>query len=209
MNVAHYLNTQALILSSRPRGDYDMWVSLASPDFGLTQAKMTGVRRPRSRLKALKEPGVFADIQLYGKIGQANPLTLLTGKVIDDFAGLRRDFNALKSSLDLLRFAEAFLTPFDSRADDKLNLLLDALRGLSQSNAQDIVGRILAVAKVQILNLSGWRFGLSDVAKTALSPSLLSFCETLEMNNDCVSQEQDYNKLNYFIDLYAGELLAR
>lgn len=204
-----YFGTQAVVLSSRFQGEFDAQVALATPQWGLLQAKMPGVRRGRSRLKPLKEAGVWVDVNLYGKPGQSRPLTLLTGRIVKSFGGLRTNLEAFKLLFETLRFSEVFLVLFDSQSQEKFNLLVRTLEALESDSDSGLAQGLALSYKLKVLDLSGWRFSASDWARASLDDKMIQLCKNLEAGVTFAQEKAAVKKLEYFMELYTEGLAGQ
>ena len=215
ISAAHqYFSAEAVVLRSGARGEFDAYVILCSPQYGLLTLKMPGVRRARSKLKPFKEPAIHAELHCYGKPNQNRIPTLLTGRILGSFESLRTSYGKLKCALSILRFSELFLTPFDPKAKEKFLLLIETMNQLTR--CPDSVGRTpfggfpLLAYKLKVLDLSGWRFSASDAARTILDDKMLGHCENLENESEFQGQDLEFNdlqKLEYVVNDYVEKLI--
>ena len=184
-----------------------MLVRLLSADYGLLRSRLRGVRRATSRLKILKEPGVFADLHFWGR-PSAEISQLLTGVTLESFVGARDRWQRLCAVAGILAFAEAFTTPFDSRSKDKLALTLECLGRLdgAKANNANEEGLVLAY-KLRFLDLSGWRFSVNDTARFSLDAKMQNLCRAFEEGKwPAVEEEGFLRSVERAVDLYADAL---
>ncbi|MBI2071348.1 MAG: DNA repair protein RecO [Elusimicrobia bacterium] len=174
-----YIDAHAIVLSSQPLGEYDALVRVLSLEHGLLNLILRGVRRGQSRLKILKEPGIYARLHCWARPDVSALPQLLTGRTIEIFDGLRRDFALFESMLGLLRFGEMFLTPYDTRSEEKFLLLLETLSRLTCGGCQEAAWPALGF-KLKMLELSGWRFSSSEPARGFLDAKMRAICGSLE-----------------------------
>jgi len=194
-----------LILYSFPIGEFDFLVRALSGERGLLTLKLRGARRPRARLRFLKEPGIFADLHLYGKPEQAKPVQMLTGTILESFEGARENFENFHAAADVLKFARDFSTAFDSRSQEKLCLTLETLArlALGPSPAYAVIAY-----KLKMLEMSGWKLSSSELALTGFDPAAVALCERLEQGGRPLGHEAGLAaKLERMLALHAERLL--
>lgn len=122
------LVTRAVVLSRRPRGEYDRAAVLYTRSFGRLHARFIGVDRPRGKLKALSEPLVRAEYRIYLKPG-APRATVAGGRLESSHPRLRTDLERTLLGLEMCELLDR-LTPEASPSPAKFDLIaghLDAL----------------------------------------------------------------------------------
>lgn len=90
-----YATTRAVVLSSRPLGEADRWLTLFTRDQGRIDAVVKGVRRTTSRWGGRLEPFNVCDLVLYRNRGRA---TVTSAQLVDVFRHLREDREALTAA---------------------------------------------------------------------------------------------------------------
>lgn len=206
---AVYITTKAVVLSSQPQGEYDYLIRVLSEAYGLMTLKMRGVRRPTSRLKIFKEPGVFADLHVWMNPRQTGMARLLTGQVFEDFSQIRHDIARWLAVSQILNFTELFLTPFDPKAQEKLLVVLETLSRLADALPSQTEALVLA-AKLKTLDLSGWKFSATQIA-SLLDANIKEICVMLESGffPDALSQGNAFKTIHRAVDLHTTHLLER
>lgn len=200
-----YLKTNAIILRSTPVGEFDFWVRAASAQWGLMTLVLRGARRPGARLKFLKEPGIYADLQLYGKPSGDRTMQLLTGTILESFLEWRESLESFRRGLGLLRFSETFMTPFDPKAEEKVCLILETLACLAQGFTSR---EALALSfKLKMLDLSGWRLSANNAA-SYLDPLTQDACLALESGRLAAVEPQSLATLDSVVSLYVDRLIG-
>ncbi len=77
-----YATTRAVVLSSRPLGEADRWLTLFTRDQGRIDAVVKGVRRTTSRWGGRLEPFNVCDLVLYRGRSRA---TVTSAQLVDVF----------------------------------------------------------------------------------------------------------------------------
>jgi DNA repair protein RecO (recombination protein O) len=90
-----YATTRAVVLSSRPLGEADRWLTLFTRDQGRIDAVVKGVRRTTSRWGGRLEPFNVCDLVLYRGRTRA---TVTSAQLVDVFRHLREDREALTAA---------------------------------------------------------------------------------------------------------------
>jgi DNA repair protein RecO (recombination protein O) len=90
-----YATTRAVVLSSRPLGEADRWLTLFTRDQGRIDAVVKGVRRTTSRWGGRLEPFNVCDLVLYRGRSRA---TVTSAQLVDVFRHLRDDREALTAA---------------------------------------------------------------------------------------------------------------
>ncbi|MBI4063082.1 MAG: recombination protein O N-terminal domain-containing protein [Elusimicrobia bacterium] len=203
-----YFDTQALILKSEPVAEHDYLIRALSEDCGILTARLRGVRRGSSRLKIFKEPGVFADMHLWGDPGHGGVCTFLTGRALEDFGFVRRDMESWESFLGILEFTRLFSIPFDFRSREKLQLILQTLkRGVFTE--ESLRPALFLKIRLKILELSGWKFSDSETARRFLDAKIREFCRVFEEGSIPPLDEESRRAIEQILGLYTTSLLER
>jgi DNA repair protein RecO (recombination protein O) len=90
-----YATTRAVVLSSRPLGEADRWLTLFTRDQGRIDAVVKGVRRTSSRWGGRLEPFNVCDLVLYRGRSRA---TVTSAQLVDVFRHLRDDRERLTAA---------------------------------------------------------------------------------------------------------------
>jgi DNA repair protein RecO (recombination protein O) len=90
-----YATTRAVVLSSRPLGEADRWLTLFTREHGRLDAVVKGVRRTSSRWGGRLEPFSVCDLVLYRGRSRA---TVTSAQLVDVFRHLREDREALTAA---------------------------------------------------------------------------------------------------------------
>ncbi|MBI4669883.1 MAG: recombination protein O N-terminal domain-containing protein [Elusimicrobia bacterium] len=174
-----YFETFAVILSSEPSGEFDYIVHLLCGRRGLVTARLQSARKAGSRLKILKEPGVYAALHLWSRDQTAGTICrLLTGQVLEIFPQARCGGQTLEWLIVALNFARTFLTPFDMRAGEKMSLVLETLAKLNSMNVE--LPATMLGYKLKMLELSGWKLSKADTGLRFLDTNSRRLCAALE-----------------------------
>ena len=90
-----YATTRAVVLSSRPLGEADRWLTLFTRDQGRIDAVVKGVRRTTSRWGGRLEPFNVCDLVLYRGRSRA---TVTSAQLVDVFLRMREDREAVTAA---------------------------------------------------------------------------------------------------------------
>jgi DNA repair protein RecO (recombination protein O) len=90
-----YATTRAVVISSRPLGEADRWLTLFTREQGKIDAVVKGVRRTSSRWGGRLEPFNVCDLVLYRGRSRA---TVTSAQLVDVFRHLRDDREALTAA---------------------------------------------------------------------------------------------------------------
>jgi len=90
-----YATTRAVVLSSRPLGEADRWLTLFTREQGRIDAVVKGVRRTTSRWGGRLEPFNVCDLVVYRGRSRA---TVTSAQLVDVFRHLREDREALTAA---------------------------------------------------------------------------------------------------------------
>ena len=92
---SRYLTTRAVVLSSRPLGEADRWLTLFTRDLGRIDAVVKGVRRTTSRWGGRLEPFNVCDLVLYRGSSRA---TVTSAQFVDVLRHVHDDREALTAA---------------------------------------------------------------------------------------------------------------
>lgn len=125
------VNAMALVLSRRDLGEHDRLCSLYTETLGKMPVRFVGVNRPRGKLKALSEPGVWGEYRLHLS-PRSEFAKALGGRLLASFPGWRQD---LARTFDALACCEMLeqLTPERAPSPEKYRLLMAVLMALEAS----------------------------------------------------------------------------
>lgn len=125
------VNASAVVLSRRSYGEYDRLCTLFTEELGKVPARFVGVNRPKGKLKALSEPGVWGEYRLHLS-ARSEFAKAVGGRIVATFPGWRED---LGRTLDALACCEMLerLTPDRLPSPDKYRLLCATLAALEKS----------------------------------------------------------------------------
>ncbi len=119
---------RAILLQRQDLRETDIVVSLYTFAHGKLHARLPGVKRAGSKLKALGEPLTCADYRLYTKRGGIIS-TVTGGKIVSVFPTVRRNLARTTLALHCVELV-ARLTPLHQPSPQKFELLLQALSSL-------------------------------------------------------------------------------
>jgi len=150
MGAPRSYQTQALIIGQFKLGEVDKIVTIYTPEFGKLKAIAKGAYRPGSKLGGNVELLTHSLMML----ARGRNLDIVTqSQTIDAFTDLKGDLWRMACGLYVLELVDSFTVEND---EDRplFDLLLDALRWLSQSDHSEIVLRYF---ELQVLNYVGYR----------------------------------------------------
>ena len=126
------ITDQAILLQRQDMREQDIIVSLYTRTYGRMYARIPGVKRATSKLKALGEPLTCGDYRLYTKRGGVIS-TVTGGKIGSVFPGIRRRLACTALALHCAELV-ARLTPLHQPSPQKFELLFNALNALDQGS---------------------------------------------------------------------------
>lgn len=145
------VNAGAVVLSRRGHGEYDRLCSLYTEEFGKVPVRFVGVNRPRGKMKALSEPGVWGEYRLHLS-SRSEFAKGVGGRLIASFPGWRAD---LTRTFDALACCEMLdrATPDRLPSPDKYRLICATLAALEESPSEWLVPAF-GVRLAEMLGLS-------------------------------------------------------
>lgn len=122
------VNAPAVVLSRRAFGEHDRLCTLFTEGLGKVPTRFVGVNRPKGKLKALSEPGVWGEYRLHLS-SRSEFAKGVGGRLISSFPGWRTDLGRTFDALACLEMVER-LTPDHQPGPEKYALLCSALSAL-------------------------------------------------------------------------------
>ena len=125
------VNARAVVLSRRAFGEHDRICSLFTEKLGKVPVRFVGVNRPRGKMKALTEPGVWGEYRLHLS-PRSEFAKGVGGSLLSSFPGWRTD---LARTLDALACLEMLdrLTPDHQPGPEKYRLVCSVLSALESA----------------------------------------------------------------------------
>jgi DNA repair protein RecO (recombination protein O) len=145
------LDSEAVILRTRPLGEADKWVSFLSRSFGRVRGVAPNARRSRRRFGAALEPLSYVRLWFFEREGH-ELVRLSESELIEAYWDARGDYNR---SLALNQVAELseLLLPEREPSDKAFRLLLMTLESFKKS---DNVWLPLTYFQLWMVRLAGW-----------------------------------------------------
>ena len=153
------LASGAVVLSRRAFGEHDRLCTLFTEKLGKVPARFVGVNRPRGKLKALSEPGVWGEYRLHLS-PRSEFAKAVGGRLSASFPGWREDMERTFDALACCELLEK-LTADRAPSPEKYRLLVSTLAALEQSPS----AWLLPSFGLRILEAAG--FSLRDRAPAA------------------------------------------
>ncbi len=146
----------AIVLRTIPYGESDLLVFFLTPDRGRLKGVAKGAQRSRKRFVNSLE--VFSLVRLEFAARRTGEFLLLqSGKLVQGYAGLRRDFATLSYASYLAELAEVLL-PAGVSEPEIFELLCGSLERLSQGQDRDSARLVF---EIRAMALGGFALGLS------------------------------------------------
>ncbi len=137
----------ALVLRGREYGEGHRLISLFTREEGKVSAVAKGITRPRARLAAALQHFTLGEVEL----ARGRRYDVITGmRVHNPFYGLRR-------SVEAFAYASYFAELFDESLEERqphpalFDLLVDALKSLSDGHAPDLTARYVEINLIAML----------------------------------------------------------
>jgi len=131
------VNAGAVVLSRRAFGEYDRLCSLFTEEFGKIPTRFVGVNRPKGKMKALTEPGVWGEYRLHLS-ARSEFAKAVGGRLIGSFPGWREDLGRTFDALACLEMLDR-LTPDHQPSPEKYRLVCAFLSALDAAPSQWLV----------------------------------------------------------------------
>lgn len=131
------VNAGAVVLSRRPHGEYDRLCSLYTEEYGKVPVRFVGVNRPRGKMKALSEPGVWGEHRLHLS-ARSEFAKGVGGRIIASFPAWRSDLARTFDALACLELLDK-TTPDRLPSPEKYRLLCATLVALEESPSRWLV----------------------------------------------------------------------
>ncbi len=131
------VNSGAVVLSRRAYGEYDRLCTLFTEEFGRIPARFVGVNRPKGKMKALSEPGVWGEYRLHLS-PRSEFAKAVGGRLIASFPSWRNDLNLTFDALACCEMLER-LTPEHQASPEVYKLMCAVLAALDESPSRWLV----------------------------------------------------------------------
>ncbi|MBI2386638.1 MAG: DNA repair protein RecO [Elusimicrobia bacterium] len=125
------VNAPGIVLSRRAFGEYDRLCAVFTEQFGKIPARFVGVNRPKGKMKALSEPGVWGEYRLHLS-ARSEFAKAVGGRLISSFPGWRADLGRTFDALACLEMVDR-LTPDHQPSPEKYALLGSVLSALDHA----------------------------------------------------------------------------
>jgi len=131
------VNTGGVVLSRRSHREYDRLCTIYTEQFGKIPVRFIGVNRPRGKMKALSEPGVWGEYRLHLS-PRSEFAKGVGGRLVTSFPSLRTSLNATFDALACCEMLER-LTPDHQPGPEKYKLLCTTLAALDETASRWLV----------------------------------------------------------------------
>ena len=131
------VNAPGVVLSRRPFGEYDRLCTVFTEQFGKVPCRFVGVNRPKGKMKALTEPGVWGEYRLHLS-ARSEFAKAVGGRLISSFPGWRADLGRTFDALACLEMVDR-LTPDHQPGPEKYRLLCEVLAALDTAPSRWLV----------------------------------------------------------------------
>ncbi len=125
------VNAGSVVLSRRAHGEYDRLCSLYTEEYGKVPVRFVGVNRPRGKMKALSEPGVWGEYRLHLS-GRSEFAKGVGGRLRSSFPSWRSDIGRTFDALACCEMLDK-TTPDRLPSPEKYRLLCATLVALEES----------------------------------------------------------------------------
>ena len=131
------VNASGVVLSRRTLGEYDRICSVFTEHHGKVPARFVGVNRPKGKMKALSEPGVWGEYRLHLST-RSEFAKAVGGRLIASFPSWREDLGRTFDALACCEMLER-LTPVQQPGPEKYRLICATLAALDESPSRWLV----------------------------------------------------------------------
>jgi DNA repair protein RecO (recombination protein O) len=131
------VNAGGVVLSRRAFGEYDRLCTIFTEQYGKVPARFVGVNRPKGKMKALSEPGVWGEYRLHLS-SRSEFAKAVGGRLIATFPAWREDLGRTFDALACLEMLDR-LTPDHQPSPEKYRLICAVLAALDASPSEWIV----------------------------------------------------------------------
>lgn len=125
------VNAGGVVLSRRAFGEYDRLCSVYTEHLGKIPTRFVGVNRPKGKMKALTEPGVWGEYRLHLS-SRSEFAKAVGGRLIGSFPGWRTDLGRTFDALACLEMLDK-MTPDHLPGPEKYRLICAVLAALDES----------------------------------------------------------------------------
>ena len=131
------VNAGGIVLSRRAFGEYDRLCSVFTEHLGKIPTRFVGVNRPKGKMKALTEPGVWGEYRLHLS-SRSEFAKAVGGRLIGSFPALRTSLGRTFDALACLEMLDR-LTPDHLPSPEKYRLICSTLAALDESPSEWLV----------------------------------------------------------------------
>lgn len=131
------VNAGAVVLSRRAFRENDRLCSVFTEHLGKIPARFVGVNRPKGKMKALTEPGVWGEYRLHLS-SRSEFAKAVGGRLLSSFPGWRTDLARTFDALACLEMLDR-LTPDHQPSPEKYALICAVLNALDAAPSQWLV----------------------------------------------------------------------
>lgn len=160
------IKTQALVLGSYDYKDADKRLVLFSLEFGLVNAIIKGVKKPKAKLAGFSQPFCFAEY-IINKKGDFN--TIINASSIESFFNITADFDKYIIGTSMLEFCKNVVKE-DDPMPKLFVLLLKALKQLELTDANSMA--VLIRFLIDGLELIGYKLSMDKCSCCGKSDKL-------------------------------------
>lgn len=121
--------TRAILLNTRDYKEADKLATLFSRELGKMNVRFVGVAKPKAKLKAIAQPFSLAEYEL---MRTGDFYKVKTAKLLDNYANILTDFEAVKCGYAMLETIDKVL-PNNEAEVEVFDTLTASLDGLCQS----------------------------------------------------------------------------
>jgi DNA repair protein RecO (recombination protein O) len=146
------IKTKGIVIGVANVSDNDKMLTMLTPDIGKISVFCKGAKRNRSAFLSSSEYLAFSDIVIFK--GNSDIYSLNSAEPIEIFYKLRTDIEKLSYATVMTKIVYD-VSQEEERSDKKLQLLLNALYVLSETNKKPDL--ILAIFELRLLSIIGYR----------------------------------------------------
>jgi DNA repair protein RecO len=131
------VNAPGVVLGRRAFGEYDRLCSVFTENLGKVPTRFVGVNRPKGKMKALTEPGVWGEYRLHLST-RSEFAKAVGGRLISSFPDWRTDLGRTFDALACLEMLDR-LTPDHQPGPEKYRLICAFLAALDTAPSRWLV----------------------------------------------------------------------
>lgn len=174
-NIMSEIKIKGIVISSKDFKEYDKIITIYSLEKGIVYAKLTGVKKPKAKLKTVKDVFCFAEFILVSK--NSDFYTVSSANVLESFYGLSKDIAKFNKACLVLKI----LNVIGKENDNNEMLFLQTLKTLKLL-AYSSVNENLILAKylLTIFKSLGYVFSLLKCPKCGLEIKTIRYFSVRE-----------------------------